>query len=73
MKPDIAFNLDITSKIVIFIKIFLCRREEAVNRPKPEFVPKTLADLHIDISDGISGECRLRSSLLMIITNLVSF
>lgn len=31
------------------------KREEAVNRPKQEFVPKTLADLHIDISDGISG------------------
>lgn len=33
------------------------RREEAVNRPKQEFVPKTLADLHIEgISDGISGK-----------------
>ncbi|EEB10565.1 endophilin A, putative [Pediculus humanus corporis] len=32
------------------------KREEAVNRPKPEFVPKTLADLHIEgISDGISS------------------
>ncbi|KAK6643830.1 hypothetical protein RUM43_000093 [Polyplax serrata] len=31
------------------------KREEAVNRPKQEFIPKTLADLHIDGIDGVSG------------------
>ncbi|KAL0271647.1 UNVERIFIED_CONTAM: hypothetical protein PYX00_008674 [Menopon gallinae] len=32
------------------------KREEAVNRPKQEFVPKTLADLHIEgLSDGLTG------------------
>lgn len=32
------------------------KREEAVNRPKPEFIPRTLADLHIEpISDGFPG------------------
>ncbi|KAK6631326.1 hypothetical protein RUM44_005852 [Polyplax serrata] len=31
------------------------KREEAVNRPKQEFVPKTLADLHIDGIDGVSA------------------
>lgn len=41
-----------TIKLIAFF-----RREEAVNRPKQEFVPKTLADLHIEgLSDGLTGE-----------------
>jgi hypothetical protein len=32
------------------------RKEEAANRPKVEFVPKSLADLHIEgVSDGVNG------------------
>jgi len=35
----------------------LFRKEEAVHRPKMEFVPKTLADLHVDsgLSDHMNG------------------
>ena len=34
----------------------LCRKEDAANRPKAEFVPKTLADLNVEgISDGLNG------------------
>lgn len=38
-----------------FINFF--RKEEAVNRPKLEFVPKTLADLHVEggLSDHMNG------------------
>jgi len=36
--------------------MFICRREEAANAPKYEFVPKTLADLHIDVlPEGLNG------------------
>lgn len=32
------------------------RKDEAAIRPKTEFVPKTLADLHVEgISDGLNG------------------
>lgn len=32
------------------------RKDEAASRPKAEFVPKTLADLHVEgISDGLNG------------------
>ena len=32
------------------------RKDEAAVRPKSEFVPKTLADLHVEgISDGLNG------------------
>jgi len=35
---------------------FFCRKDEAACRPKAEFIPKTLADLHIEgISDGLNG------------------
>jgi hypothetical protein len=33
-----------------------CRKDEAAVRPKAEFIPKTLADLHVEgISDGLNG------------------
>lgn len=33
-----------------------CRREDAANRPKLEFVPKTLQDLNVEgLSDGLNG------------------
>jgi len=33
-----------------------CRKDEAANRPKAEFIPKTLADLNVEgISDGLNG------------------
>jgi len=32
------------------------RKDEAASRPKAEFIPKTLADLHVEgISDGLNG------------------
>lgn len=31
------------------------KREEAVNRPKVEFIPKTLHDLHAELADGYNG------------------
>lgn len=42
------------------INRFICRREEAGNRPKVEFVPKTLTDLNIEgisagTGDGVNG------------------
>lgn len=39
--------------------MFDYRKEEAANRPKLEFVPKTLADLHVDAlptSDTMNGK-----------------
>jgi hypothetical protein len=34
----------------------LNRKDEAASRPKTEFIPKTLADLHVEgISDGLNG------------------
>lgn len=38
--------------------LFICRRDQAASRPKLEFVPKTLNDLHpVDIiSDDINGK-----------------
>ncbi|KAF5294864.1 hypothetical protein FQA39_LY00348 [Lamprigera yunnana] len=33
----------------------LVKKDEAANRPKMEFVPKTLGDLNIDVSDGLNG------------------
>lgn len=48
--------------ILLFVRaftVFFCRREEAANRPKQEFVPKTLTDLHIEgiiaPGDGVNG------------------
>lgn len=45
--------------IPVIIKLIDSRREEAANRPKVEFVPKTLSDLNIEgvtaISDGYNG------------------
>jgi len=38
----------ISSDNVAYVNVLLSRKEEAVNRPKLEFVPKTLADLHVD-------------------------
>jgi hypothetical protein len=36
--------------------ITACRREEAINRPKSEFIPKTLSDIVVEpISDGLNG------------------
>ena len=35
---------------------FSNRKDEAACRPKSEFIPKTLADLHVEgISDGLNG------------------
>lgn len=35
---------------------FIYRKDDAANRPKLEFVPKTLADLNIEgVSDGVNG------------------
>ncbi|KAK9506756.1 hypothetical protein O3M35_008633 [Rhynocoris fuscipes] len=31
------------------------KKEEAMQRPKLEFVPKTLHDLHVDLGDGVNG------------------
>lgn len=41
----------------IYGRILLFRKEEAMSRPKLEFVPKTLADLHVDsgLSDHMNG------------------
>lgn len=38
--------------------MFVCiRRDEAAQRPKTEFVPKTLADLHVETGlEEINGE-----------------
>lgn len=36
--------------------LFDYRKDEAANRPKVEFVPKSLADLNIEgVSDGVNG------------------
>lgn len=38
--------------------IFNYRKDEAANKPKLEFIPKTLADLHVDglpTSDAMNG------------------
>ena len=40
------------------MKMFNYRKDEAANRPKMNFVPKTLADLNVDTissSDGMNG------------------
>lgn len=41
----------------VYERILLFRKEEAMNRPKLEFVPKTLADLHVEggLSDHMNG------------------
>ncbi|KDR23418.1 Endophilin-A [Zootermopsis nevadensis] len=37
-------------------EIMLEKKDEAASRPKAEFIPKTLADLHVEgISDGLNG------------------
>lgn len=39
---------------IFFLLIY--RKDDAANRPKLEFVPKTLADLNIEgVSDGVNG------------------
>lgn len=36
--------------------VYVYRKDDAANRPKLEFVPKTLADLNIEgVSDGVNG------------------
>ncbi|XP_055594841.1 endophilin-A-like [Uranotaenia lowii] len=42
----------------VLVEVLREKREEAANRPKSEFVPKTLADLNIETlgsSDGVNG------------------
>lgn len=40
------------------------RKDEAANRPKMEFVPKTLGDLNIEgVSDGVNGTNHHSSSI----------
>lgn len=51
-------------RTVVFHTISLCRREEAAERPKVEFVPKSLADLNIEgVSDGVNGTHHSNTSL----------
>lgn len=39
-----------------YLFAFFHRKDEAASRPKAEFIPKTLADLHVEgISDGLNG------------------
>lgn len=43
-------HLNLNLSLINICKYFCYRKEEASNRPKLEFVPKTLADLHVDTS-----------------------
>lgn len=45
-----------------FLKLSFIRREEAAQRPKSEFVPKTLSDLVVE-SEG--GKCQNASDMNM--------
>lgn len=53
--PNLSFNI---LKVIGYQYVFASfhRKEEAASRPKTEFFPKTLADLHVEgISDGLNG------------------
>lgn len=47
---DLEFS---TSNVCCFSLIY--RKNDAANRPKAEFVPKTLADIHVDIAESMNG------------------
>ncbi|XP_064215334.1 endophilin-A isoform X3 [Tribolium castaneum] len=52
----LEYHVQCTEILKHLNEILLEKKEEAANRPKVEFVPKTLADLHIEgVSDGVNG------------------
>jgi endophilin-A len=52
----VEYHVQCTEILKHLNEILLEKKEEAANRPKVEFVPKSLADLHIEgVSDGVNG------------------
>ncbi|XP_064215336.1 endophilin-A isoform X5 [Tribolium castaneum] len=52
----LEYHVQCTEILKHLNEILLEKKEEAANRPKVEFVPKTLADLHIEgVSDGVNA------------------
>ncbi|XP_063914977.1 endophilin-A isoform X3 [Zophobas morio] len=52
----LEYHIQCTDILKHLNEIILEKKEEAANRPKVEFVPKSLADLHIEgVSDGVNG------------------
>ena len=54
------YNFKVPNNITLCYCIFIFnhRKDEAANKPKMEFIPKTLADLHVDAlptSDAMNG------------------
>nr|XP_015840842.1 PREDICTED: endophilin-A isoform X5 [Tribolium castaneum] len=58
----LEYHVQCTEILKHLNEILLEKKEEAANRPKVEFVPKTLADLHIEgVSDGVNGSSQVSS------------
>ncbi|XP_032457448.1 endophilin-A isoform X4 [Nasonia vitripennis] len=58
------YHQQCTEILKVLCEKLIEKKEEAANRPKLEFVPKTLADLHVDAlpaSDGMNGASRIGS------------
>ncbi|XP_044257409.1 endophilin-A isoform X2 [Tribolium madens] len=52
----LEYHVQCTEILKHLNEVLLEKKEEAANRPKVEFVPKSLADLHIEgVSDGVNG------------------
>jgi len=50
------YHQQCTEVLKSLTEILLEKKDEAANRPKAEFIPKTLADLNVEgISDGLNG------------------
>ncbi|EFN85424.1 Endophilin-A, partial [Harpegnathos saltator] len=63
----LEYHQQCTDVLRVLTETLLDKKEEAVNRPKMEFVPKTLADLHVEglsASDMNGGNFSLHASPL---------
>ncbi|KAF2884369.1 hypothetical protein ILUMI_21818 [Ignelater luminosus] len=57
------YHSQCTEVLKSLTETLLAKKDEAANRPKMEFVPKTLGDLNIEgVSDGVNGTSHYSSS-----------
>lgn len=58
----LEYHQQCTEILQTLVGTLMEKKDEAVNRPKLEFVPKTLADLNIDVHDSLNNGRRYGSS-----------